>query len=92
MIGDHLSDTRVTRLPVGICRNSLGPWALDCGPKTPVIKNCASGNCSPSIAMNGMVPPSPMNIAGLSKNANDALLTESESHSANGGAFQPSLA
>ena len=27
----------------GMCRNSFGPWALDFGPSTPVIMNCASG-------------------------------------------------
>ena len=43
----------------GTCRNSLGPWAFDSGPSTPVTTNCASGNLSVSIFMNGMVPPSP---------------------------------
>ena len=33
----------VTRLPVGICRNSLGPCALECGPSTPVTTNASSG-------------------------------------------------
>ena len=29
---------------------------MECGPSTPVIKNCASGKCLPSIAMKGIVP------------------------------------
>ena len=49
----------------GRCRNSLGPCAFDFGPSTPVIRNCASGNWLPSIAMNGIVPPSPIAAAGL---------------------------
>ena len=49
-----------TRLPVGMCRNSFGPCAFECGPRTPVTTNCACGNFSPSIAMNGMLPPSPI--------------------------------
>ena len=44
----------------GMCRNSFGPCALECGPSTPVMRNCASGNFSPSMPMNGIVPPSPM--------------------------------
>jgi hypothetical protein len=51
---------RLTRRPVGMCRNSLGPCALECGPKTPVTTNCACGKRSPSIAMNGIEPPSPI--------------------------------
>src|SRR5881227_3030260 len=43
----------------GTCRNSLGPWAFDLGPSTPVTSICACGNLTPSIPMNGMVPPSP---------------------------------
>jgi hypothetical protein len=35
------------------------------GRARPVIRNCASGNCRPSIAMNGIVPPSPIAAAGL---------------------------
>jgi len=48
------------RRTVGICRNSLGPCALEWGPSTPVTTNCACGNFSPSIAINGILPPSPM--------------------------------
>ena len=51
-----------------MCRNSFGPCALECGPSTPVIMNCAPGNFSPSMPMNGIVPPSPMYIAGVPKN------------------------
>src|SRR5690606_39560994 len=39
--------------------NSLGPWALDCGPRTPVTMNCACGKRSPSMERNGMPPPPP---------------------------------
>ena len=46
-------------LPVLICKNSFGPWALLSGPRTPVIRNCALGNFSPSIPMKGIEPPSP---------------------------------
>ncbi len=49
----------------GMCRNSLGPCALECGPSTPVMRNCAPGKCLPSIAMKGIVPPSPIAAAGL---------------------------
>jgi uncharacterized protein YecE (DUF72 family) len=52
---------------VGRCRNSFGPCALEPGPSTPVMQNCACGNFSPSMYMKGMVPPSPMDIAGLPK-------------------------
>ena len=31
--------------------------------------NCAPGNFSPSMPINGMVPPSPIYIAGLPKNS-----------------------
>ena len=48
----------------GMCRNSLGPWALLSGPSTPVITNWASGKRSPSMAMKGIEPPSPMWRAG----------------------------
>ena len=42
-----------------ISRNSFGPCAFECGPSTPVTRNCAFGNRSPSIPMNGIDPPSP---------------------------------
>ena len=38
----------------------LGPWALECGPSTPVITNWALGNFSPSMPMKGIEPPSPI--------------------------------
>ena len=34
---------QVSFFAYGTCRNSLGPCALDCGPSTPVIRNCACG-------------------------------------------------
>src|SRR3546814_10174910 len=49
-----LATEAVTFLPIGMCRNSLGPCALECGPSTPVIMNCAPGNFSPSMPMNGI--------------------------------------
>ena len=52
--------TAERRFAVGRWRNSLGPCAFECGPSTPVTTNCARGNFAPSIAMNGMLPPSPI--------------------------------
>ena len=54
--------------------------------------NCAPGNFSPSMPMNGMVPPSPMYIAGLPKNSSLAWSMASDSHGDRAGAFQPVLA
>ena len=31
-------------MAVASCRNSFGPCAFECGPSTPVIRNCACGN------------------------------------------------
>ena len=58
---------QVSFCAVGMWRNSFGPWAFDSGPSTPVTRNWAAGNSAPSIAMNGIVPPSPMYMAGLPK-------------------------
>ena len=41
--------------------------------------------------MNGIVPPVPMYIDGLPKNASDALCMEASSQSATGGAFHPAI-
>src|SRR5262249_10254949 len=79
----------VTFTPVGRSMNSFGPWAFEPGPMTPVTRNCACGNRSPSMLMNGMEPPSPSNIAGAWKYAREARPTDSRSHSAIVGAFQP---
>src|SRR5512135_3367710 len=79
----------LTFFAVGMCRNSLGPCALECGPSTPVTTNCAAGNFSPSIAMNGMLPPSPINAAGAPKASCDAAASDAASHGASAGAFQP---
>ena len=57
----------VSFLPVGMCRNSFGPWALEPGPSTPVIRNWAFGKRAPSMPMKGIEPPSPMKTAGLPK-------------------------
>src|SRR5262249_54203682 len=43
----------VRRSANGTWRNSFGPCALDPGPPVPVMKNCARGKRSPSIAMKG---------------------------------------
>src|SRR4029078_10092278 len=55
----------VSFLAYSMCRNSFGPCALECGPSTPVMRNCAFGNFSPSMAMHGMVPPMPTHIMPL---------------------------
>src|SRR3954465_13549924 len=73
-------------------RNSFGPCALEPGPRTPVMQNCALGNFSPSMYMNGMVPPSPMYIAGLPKCRCDASSSDFSSHGDISGASQPALA
>ncbi len=82
----------VSRFAVGMCRNSFGPCAFEPGPSTPVMQNCASGNFSPSMSMNGIVPPSPMYIAGLPKCRCDAASSACSSHGASAGASQPALA
>ena len=53
------------------------------------MRNCASGNFSPSIPMNGIEPPSPMYIAGLPNSRCDARSSAVSSQGATGGAFQP---
>src|ERR1700728_2556248 len=78
-----------TFLPVGMCKNSLGPWALECGPSTPVTTNCVLGNFLPSIAMKGIEPPSPMKAGGLPKCALLALSSALASQGESAGAFQP---
>ncbi len=42
--------------------------------------------------MNGMLPPVPMYIESLPKNARDARCIDSSSHGENEGAFQPAMA
>src|SRR6185437_722159 len=79
----------LTFLAVGMCRNSLGPWALECGPRTPVTTNWVRGNFAPSMAMKGIEPPSPMNAGGLLKAALLALSNAFASQGAVAGAFQP---
>src|SRR5204863_359340 len=61
----------------------------DCDPSWRLIRNCASGNFSPSIPMNGMVPPSPNAMGGFPKKFREARSTDDESHCASGGASQP---
>ena len=68
----HYMLAAVSFFAYGTCRNSLGPCAFDCGPNTPVTMNCVDGNLMPSMAMNGMVPPVPIDIASRSKKLRDA--------------------
>ena len=70
-------------------RNSLGPWALEPGPSTPVMRNWALGNLTPSMFMNGMVPPSPIHAASLPNACLEAASTALASQGAVSGAFQP---
>jgi hypothetical protein len=77
---------------VSMCRNSFGPCALEFGPSTPVTRNCVPGKRSPSIPMNGMLPPVPMYIESCPKKACDACCIDCSSHGANVGAFQPPIA
>src|SRR5471032_985757 len=78
-----------TFLAMGIWRNSLGPWALECGPNTPVTTNWVLGNFAPSMAMKGMEPPSPMKAAGVPNAAWLALSSAPASQGTSAGAFQP---
>ena len=76
----RIYDTQpVSFFAYGICKNSFGPCALDPGPRTPVITNCALGNCSPNIAINVIVPPSLNEHAGSPKKFNDAEIFFPES-------------
>src|ERR1700743_574867 len=79
----------VSFLAKGTCRNSSGPWALEAGPSTPVITNCACGKARPSMPMNGIEPPSPIMAAGAPNAALDASPSAVSSQGANGGDSQP---
>ena len=63
MVGEASSSSSatawVTALAIGMCRDSLGPCALEWGPRTPVATNWVSGKLLCRSARNGMVPPSP---------------------------------
>src|ERR1700744_673408 len=72
-----------------MCKNSLGPCALECGPSTPVTKNCVCGKRSPSILRKGMVPPPPKLTASRPYTFCEARCIEFSNHGANAGAFQP---
>src|SRR5471032_1772687 len=78
-----------TFLAMGICRNSLGPWALECGPNTPVTTNWVLGNFAPSMAIKGIEPPSPAKATGWPNAAWLALSSADASQGAVAGAFQP---
>ena len=56
------------------------------------MKNCASGKRWPSMPMNGIEPPSPIDTGGLPKCVADASSRAASSHGARAGAFQPALA
>lgn len=43
-----------------MCKNSLGPWALEAGPKTPVTINCDLGQSSLKNVKKGIETPSDM--------------------------------
>src|SRR2546430_5458775 len=53
------------------------------------MRNCACGYFAPSIAMNGIVPPSPIHIAGLPKCFLEDSSMAASSHFSVGGACQP---
>src|SRR5882724_11886737 len=72
-----------------MCRNSFGPCAFDFGPNTPVIRNCACGNFSPSMFMNGIVPPSPIHAESLPQIACDAASAARFNQGEVAGAFHP---
>jgi hypothetical protein len=92
VVGQHLRHAGRQPRAVSRCRNSFGPCAFDCGPSTPVTRNCVPGNFSPSMPMNGMLPPVPMYIASRPKNACEAACIDCSSHGASVGAFQPPIA
>ena len=54
--------------------------------------NCAAGNFSPSMPMNGIDPPSPMYTHDAPKKAREAASAEASSQGLTAGAFQPSPA
>ena len=51
--------TSVTFLVYSISNISLGPWAFESGPKTPVVKIYASGYLFSKSFINGIEPPRP---------------------------------
>jgi len=59
------------------CKNSLGPWALLAGPKTPVITNYELGKRLFKVPIKGILPPIPNILASFPKNYKDALFTDS---------------
>src|SRR5260221_10743177 len=75
-----------------MCGTSFGPCRFECGRSTPVMRNCARGNFAPSMAMKGIVPPSPIHIAGLPKCFCELSSIAASSHGSVRGAFQPSAA
>ena len=83
---------QVSFFAYGMCKNSLGPWALEFGPKTPVIINCAFGYFSPNIAIKGMVPPSLIEQSCSLKYSREALLIAVDNHSDVLGALHPAAA
>ena len=84
-----LATAAVNFFAYGTCRNSFGPCAFECGPSTPVMKNCARGNRSPSMFMNGIVPPSPIHATSRPYDCNEACASAVFSQLAVSGAFHP---
>jgi hypothetical protein len=63
MIGDDLRDRHGHALARRDVEEFVGAVRVGMRPSTPVTTNCVFGNFSPSIAMNGMLPPSPIRRA-----------------------------
>mmetsp|Transcript_14609 Transcript_14609/g.33382 ORF Transcript_14609/g.33382 Transcript_14609/m.33382 type:complete len:244 (-) Transcript_14609:309-1040(-) len=78
-----------SRAEKSMCKNSFGACMFEPGPAAPVTRNCAFGNMSSSMPMNGMLPPSPMYAHDLSKKVSEAVWTASCNHAASSGACHP---
>ena len=56
-----------------------------------MTRNCVAGNRSPSMAMKGIVPPTPIDMPSRSKQLREASCTARSNQDSSGGAFQPAL-
>jgi hypothetical protein len=65
--GDHVGDAGGELLGHRDVEELVGAVGVGAGPSTPVMKNCASGKRWPSMPMNGIEPPSPIDTGGLPK-------------------------
>jgi hypothetical protein len=79
----------VIRTAVGMCSDSLGPWAFDPGPRTPVARIWAAGNRAANHPMKGIVPPSPIRPDGWPKQNSDAWSMADANQATSGGAAHP---